>query len=93
MKKTIIILGLIVVYIGAAVSSSLGYENLDYDLSDSELIAMFYEELYPDKTFDEVCICPDGTDSDWIRYEVLEDNNVVDSGTVDRGFALRTIAK
>ena len=78
---------------GLIVNFLLGYDETEFKSSDELLIENYCETEFPEADFDEVCIIEERTDSDYIGFQLLDDEEMIFDGILDRKYALKRIAK
>lgn len=93
MKKSIIFLGLLLAISGLLVNMVMGYDEDEFKSSDELLIEKYCEEECPEADFDEVCIIKERTDSDYIGFKLIDDDEVIFDGLLDRTYMQKRIEK
>lgn len=88
MKKTIIILGLLVMVLGLFANAKLGYEA-DMELSDKDMISMYVSEEYGIEN-GEVFI-EETDDDEYIEYMVFVNGKPSTAGTIHREYCKQCI--
>lgn len=87
MKKSIIIVGLLVTVLGLVANSYIGYENIDCGLTDEELVYEYCQQMET-YSFDRVVVNYESTDEDYINYTAFDGDRLSHSGCVNREYAL-----
>lgn len=81
MKKSFVLLGLVLVIIGLAICGYLG-TSCDTRMSDNDLVEMYMDEVHGEGDYD--IFIEEGTDDEGIYYMAYEDGSFVDMGWLDR---------